>query len=396
MKRSIYLDHAATTALHPDALEAMLPYLTERFGNPSGDYALARQAARALDESRSAVAQILGCRPRELVFTAAGTESINLAIKGVAFAQQIAGMGDHIVTTAVEHHAVLHSCEFLESFGIRTTYVPVDAHGAVDPAAVADAVTDRTVLVSVMLANNEVGTVNRVAEIAAAVRRRARELRRRVPVHTDAVQAANALPLDVTALGVDLLSLSSHKFYGPKGAGILHMRSGTPFLSLQSGGGQERQRRAGTQNVPAIVGTAVALRRAQQEREQYTRVCRRMRDRIIEGVLAAVPGATLNGHPRDRLPNNAHFSFEGAESDFMLAELDRRGIAASAGSACNSNTLEPSHVLVAMGVPLSRAIAALRLTVGPDNTDDEIDRVLAVLPEVVARSRAASPTAHAK
>jgi cysteine desulfurase len=388
MKRSVYLDHAATTPLHPHALEAMLPYLGERFGNPSGEYALARQAARAVDESRSAVARLLGSRPREIVFTGGGTESINLAIKGVAFAQQLAGIGDHIVTTAVEHHAVLHSCEFLESFGFQTTYVPVDRFGAVSADAIAAAVTDRTVLVSVMLANNEVGTINPLAAISAAVRRRAKQLRRRIPVHTDAVQAANALDLDVGTLGVDLLSLASHKFYGPKGAGVLYIRSGTPFLSLQSGGGQERQRRAGTENVPAIVGAAVALRRAHEERDEYARVSRLMRDRLIEGVLAALPGATLNGHPDDRLPNNAHFSFEGAESGEMLADLDRRGIAASAGSACDSNTREPSHVLVAMGVPLSRAIASLRLTVGPDNTDEDIDYVLSALPEVVARSRA--------
>jgi cysteine desulfurase len=396
MKRSVYLDHAATTPLHPQALEAMLPYLSERFGNPSGAYALGRQAARAVDEARSTVARVLGCRPREIVFTGAGTESINLAIKGVGFAQKLAGLGNHIVTTATEHHAVLHTCEALERFGFETTYVPVDGHGMAGPEAVAAAVTDRTVLVSVMLANNEVGTVNTVAEIAAAVRERAAALKRHVPVHTDAVQAANSLDLNVEGLSVDLLSLSSHKFYGPKGAGLLYLRSGTPFLPLQSGGGQERQRRAGTENVPAIVGTAVALRLAQEGRREYAEVSRRLRDRIVEGVLASVPAATLNGHPERRLPNNAHFSFEGAESDDLLAALDRRGIAASAGSACTSATWEPSHVLVAMGVPLRRAIAALRLTVGPDNTDDEVDYLLSVLPEVVAESRSKSRHGAAK
>lgn len=320
----------------------------------------------------------------------AGTESINLAIKGIAFAQKLAGIGNQIITAATEHHAVLHSCEYLERFGFETTYVPVDRHGMVSPRAVAEALTDRTILVSMMLANNEVGTVNPIAEIAAAVRERAKGMRRRVPVHTDAVQGANSLDLNVAALGVDLLSLSAHKFYGPKGVGVLYLRGGTPFLPLQSGGGQERQRRAGTENVPGIVGAAVALRLAQANRDEYAGASRRLRDRIIEGVRAAVPAATLHGHPERRLPNNAHFSFEGAESDDMLAALDKHGIAASAGSACTSATWEPSHVLVAMGVPLTGAVAALRLTVGPDNTDDEVDYLLSVLPEVVAQSRARS------
>ncbi len=390
MKRPVYLDHAATTPLHPEALEAMLPYLSGRFGNPSGAYALGRQAARAVTEARSSVAEVLGCRTRDVVFTGAGTESINLAIKGVAFAQQLAGMGNHIVSSATEHHAVLHSCEYLGRFGFETTYVPVDSHGTVSPQSVADAVTDRTVLVSVMLANNEVGTINPVADISAAVRERAKQMRRRIPVHTDAVQAANCLDLNTTTLGVDLLSLSSHKFYGPKGMGVLYLRGGTPFLPLQSGGGQERQRRAGTENVSGIAGTAVALRLAQANRQEYSSASHRLRDRIVEGVFAAVPIANLNGHPERRLPNNAHFSFEGAESDDMLAALDMHGIAASAGSACTSATWEPSHVLAAMGLPLSGAVAALRLTVGPDNTDEEVDYLLSVLPEVVAQSRAKS------
>lgn len=396
MKRTLYLDHAATTPLHPKALEAMLPYLRDRFGNPSGAYALGRQAARGVDEARRTVAEVLDCRPREMVFTGAGTESINLAIKGVAFAQKLAGMGNHIVTITAEHHAVLHSCEYLERFGFETTYVPVDEFGMVSPDAVAEALTERTVLVSVMLANNEVGTINPVTEVAAAVRERGKKLRRRIAIHTDAVQGANTLALSVQGLGVDMLSLSSHKFYGPKGAGILYIRGGTPLLPVQSGGGQERQRRAGTENVAASVGTAVALRLAQEGRTEYSTLSRRLRDRIVEGVLAAVPGATLNGHPEQRLANNAHFSFEGAESDDMLAALDKRGIAASAGSACTSATWEPSHVLAAMGVPLARAVAALRLTVGPDNTDDEVDYLLSVLPDVVAQSRASSRSASPK
>lgn len=388
MKTAIYLDHAATTRLHPTALDAMLPWLGDQHGNPSGQYALGKQAARALDDARHTSAEILACKPAEVVFTGPGTESINAAIKGVALAQQRAGLGNHVVTTTVEHHAVLHSCEWLEKFGFEVTYVPVDSYGVASPDDVARAVNERTVLVSVMLANNEIGTIEPVAEIASAVRERAKSLKRRVPVHTDAVQGANSLGLRVDDLGVDLLSLSAHKFGGPKGAGLLYMRRGTPFLSLMSGGGQERQRRAGTENVASIAGTAAALTEAQANRDLYTRACRALTTRLVEGVLKSVPRAKLTGHPEMRLPNNAHFSFEGAESDVMLAALDKAGIAASAGSACNSATWEPSHVLNAIGMPLRRAFGVLRLTVGPENTDAEIDRVLSVLPEIVAESRA--------
>jgi len=390
MKTAIYLDHAATTRLHPKALEAMLPYLEDHYGNPSGTYALGRQAARAIDGARSTVASLLGARPQEIVFTGPGTESINAAIKGVALAQKQAGLGDHIVTSTIEHHAVLHSCEYLEKFGFTVTQVPVDRYGVVSPEAVAAAITERTVLVSVMLANNEIGTIEPVAEIAAAARKRAKALGRTVAVHTDAVQGANALDLDTGRLGVDLLSLSAHKFGGPKGAGVLYMRRGTPFLAQLSGGGQERQRRAGTENVAAIAGLAAALAEAQSSRDAYTRTCRVLTTQLVEAVLRTIKGAELTGHPEMRLPNNAHFSFEGARSDTMLDALDRLGIAASAGSACNSANWEPSHVLTAAGMPLRRAVGALRLTVGPENTPDEIDRLLSVLPGVVAQSRKAA------
>lgn len=388
MKTEIYLDHAATTRLHPRALEAMLPYLQGAYGNPSGSYALGKQAARALEDARRDVAKVLEAKAQEIVFAGHGTETINAAIKGVAFAQQRAGLGNHIVTSSIEHHAVLHSCEYLEKFGFETIYVPVDRYGLVDPEAVARAVTERTVLVSVMLANNEVGAVEPVAEIADAVRKRAETMHRRIPVHTDAVQGANALDLSVGKLGVDLLSLSAHKFCGPKGVGVLYMRRGTPFLPQESGGGQERQRRAGTENVAGIVGASVALREAQENRHSYRETCAALSRRLIEGIGQSVPGAILNGHPERRLPNNVHFSFEGAESDTILSALDKVGIAASAGSACTSATWEPSHVLTAMGIPLRVAAGALRLTVGPENTDEEIDRVLAVLPGIVAESRA--------
>ncbi len=390
MKTGIYLDHAASTRLQPAALQAMLPFLEGHFGNPSGTYALGRQAARTIDNARSTVASLLGARPREILFTGPGTESINAAIKGAASAQKQAGLGDHIVTTTIEHHAVLHSCEYLEKFGFSVTQAPVDRYGIVSPDAIAEAMNERTVLVSVMLANNEIGTIEPLPEISQAVRARAKSLGRSVVLHTDAVQGANALDLDVDRLGVDLLSLSAHKFGGPKGSGVLYMRRGTPFLAQMSGGGQERQRRAGTENVASIVGLATALAEVQAQRDDYTSACRGMTTQLVEGILRTIDGSELTGHPEMRLPNNTHFSFKGARSDTMLDALDKLGIAASAGSACNSATWEPSHVLAATGMPLRRAVGALRLTVGPENTPQEMERVLAVLPDVVAASRAAA------
>ena len=383
-----YFDYAATTPLRPEVREAMLPYLAERFGNPSATYALAAEARGALDDARQTVANVLGCRTNEVVFTSGGTESINAAIKGVAFAQQLARVGNHIVTSAIEHHAVLHSCQYLERFGFEVTYLPVDRDGLVDPEEAARAVHERTVLVSVMTANNEIGVIEPVAEIARAVRERAAALHRQIPIHTDAVQGANALSMNVDGLGVDLLSLSSHKFYGPKGAGILYLRRGTPFLPQQSGGGQERQRRAGTENVAAIAGTARALALAQQGRQAYEQSCRRLQERLLSGISARFPDAKLNGHRERRLPNNVNVSFPGADARIMLRLLDEHGIAASAGSACNEETLEPSHVLLAMDAPLRHAIGTLRFSYSPDTSEDDIDRLLAVLPDIVARARA--------
>jgi cysteine desulfurase len=306
MTDTLYFDYAATTPLRPEVREAMLPYLDERFGNPSATYALARQARRALDEARRTVARALGCRANDVTFTSGGTESINAAIKGVAFAQQLANVGNHIVTSAVEHHAV---------------------------------------------------------------------------------QGANALSLNVDELGIDLLSLSSHKFSGPRGAGVLYLRRGTPFLAQQSGGGQERQRRAGTENVAAIVGTARALELAQHGRDAYTRTTLRLRERLLDGIFARLPDAQLNGHRERRLPNNVNVSFPGADARILLRLLDEHGIAASAGSACNEETLEPSHVLLAMDVPLQRAIGTLRFSLSPSTSEADVDRLLAVLPDVVARAR---------
>lgn len=391
MNKLVYFDHAATTPLRPAALEAVLPYLGERFGNPSANYRLAGEALAAIDEARRTVAEALACRPTEIIFTSGGSESINSALKGVAFAQKKARVGNHIVTSTVEHHAVLHTCEYLEKFGFDVTYVPVDRFGQVDPDEIGAAVQERTVLVSLMTANNEVGTIEPVAEAARAVRERAHSLGRRIPFHTDAVQAACGLDVSVDALGVDLLSLSAHKFGGPKGVGVLFLRRGTPFLPQQSGGGQERQRRAGTENVAGIVGLGVALRLAVQEKDEASRVCRGLRDRLIKGALARVPATRLNGHPERRLPNNVNLSFPGVEGETLLARLDDLNIAASSGAACGSSSWEPSHVLLAMGVPLDAAVGSLRLTVGPTNTVEEVDYLLEVLPPLVAGLRAKRP-----
>jgi len=383
----IYLDNAATTPLHPRALEAMMPYLMGSYGNPSATHSLARQAQRAIDDARKAVAAVLNCRSSDIVFTSGGTESINTALKGVAFAQKKARAGNHVVTTTVEHHAVHHTCNYLEDFGFDVTYVPVDRYGLVDPEGIAAAVTERTVLVSVMLANNEVGTIEPIAEVAAVVAARGRELRRKVPVHTDAVQAPGYLSLDVEALGIDLLSLSGHKFGGPKGTGVLYMRRGTPFTAQIAGGGQERQRRAGTENVAGIVGQAVALEIAETERVDSVRVCEAMRDTLARRILSAVPDASLNGHPSRRLANNVNVSFRGVRGDDLVAALDRLGIAASAGAACGSSTWEPSHVLLAMGLGMTEAVSSLRLTLSSGTKLEEIDGVCELLPEAVGGLR---------
>ena len=383
----IYLDNAATTPLHPRAFEAMLPYLQGSFGNASAAYGIARQAQKAIDDARKSVAAVLHTRPSDVVFTSGGTESINAALKGVAFAQKKARAGNHIVTTEVEHHAVLHTSNYLEEFGFDVTYVSVDRDGRVDPEEVARAVTERTVLVSVMLANNEVGTIEPVAEVAKLVGERGRQMRHRIPVHTDAVQAPGWLPLDVDALGVDLLSLSGHKFGGPKGTGVLYIRRGTPYVSQLAGGGQERQRRAGTENVAGIVGQAVALTLAEANRESQVQTCMRLRDRLIAAVLAAVPDTRLNGHPTERLANNANISFRGVRGDALVKALDKAGFAVSAGAACGQSTWEPSHVLLAMGLSMSEAVGGLRLTLSGETTEQDIDCLLEALPGAVASLR---------
>ena len=384
-QREIYLDHAATTPLRAEALQAMLPYLQEAFGNPSSIHAVGQRARKALEDARDVVAKALECRSNEVVFTSGGTESDNAAIKGGAMA--LRPTGNHVITTAIEHHAVLHTCHQLEGMGCDVTYIPVDRDGLVDPRDVLDAVTDETVLVSVMYANNEIGTVQPVAEIARLVKERAKEQGRTILVHTDAVQAAGYLDLSVKTLGVDMLSLSGHKFHGPKGAGVLFVRRGTPFSPLLMGGGQERERRSGTENVPAIVGMAEALRLAELERESAFTHSIALRDRLAAGIMELVPGTILNGHPTNRLPNNVNVCFPGLEAEPVLLGLDLKGIYASSGSACSTASLEPSHVLTAIGRPADIARGSLRVTVGRATTEDDVDYFLETLPPLVQRLR---------
>ncbi|MGQ9568391.1 MAG: cysteine desulfurase NifS [Anaerolineae bacterium] len=382
----IYLDHAATTPVDPRVVEAMLPYWTEQYGNPSSIYSLGRAAARALESAREKVASILHCEPREVIFTSCGTESDNLAIRGVAFARRAAGKGNHIITSSIEHHAVGHTVEQLaKHFGFEATFLPVDQYGVVDPDEVRKAIRKDTVLISIMYANNEIGTIEPIAEIGAIAREHG------IPFHTDAVQAGGALSLDVNALNVDLLSLSAHKFYGPKGVGVLYARRGVSFWPTQTGGGQERNRRAGTENVPYIVGLATALRLAYEELEEHNARLVRLRDRLIRGVLESIPDSRLTGHPTNRLPNSASFVFRGIEGESILLNLDMEGICASSGSACTSASLEPSHVLLALGLPHEVAHGSLRLTLGRSNTEEQVDRVLEVLPGIVQKLRAMSP-----
>jgi cysteine desulfurase len=381
----VYLDHAGTTAMDPHVLEAMLPYFSLSYGNPSSLHAVGQEARYALDEARDRVAAVLNCRSREVVFTGSGTEADNAAVFGVATALQ--ETGNHIITSSVEHHAVLHTCQNLETLGFDVTYLPVDSYGMVQPESVYRAMTDKTTLVTVMYANNEIGTINPISEISQAVRRRAGELARTVAFHTDAVQAAGYLDLDVIRLGVDLLSLSGHKIHGPKGTGVLFIKRGTPILPLILGGGQERERRSGTENIPGIVGLSVALQAADGQRHETSARCSALRDRIIDHVANNIAESRLNGHPTERLPNNANFSFQGIEGEPILLGLDMAGIAASSGSACSSGSLEPSHVLLALGQSAELARGSLRLTLGKNNTEREIDYLLQKLTALVEQLR---------
>jgi len=383
-QRTIYLDHAATTAVDPRVVEAMLPYFTEEYGNASSIYKLARHSRRAVEEARRTIADILHAAPEEIIFTGCGSESDNAAIRGVAWANR--HKGNHIITTPIEHHAVGHTCEQLaREFGYEITYVPVDQYGVVNPDDVGHAITERTVLITVMYANNEVGTIEPIAEIAKIARSKG------IPFHSDAVQAGGSLDLNVDRLGVDLMSLSAHKFYGPKGVGVLYARRGTRILPILTGGGQEWGKRAGTENVAYIVGLATALRLAYEKVESNNRRIAALRDRLIQGVLASVPHAHLTGHPTQRLPNNASFVFDYVEGEAILLQLDLHGVAASSGSACTTGATEPSHVLTAIGIPAVRAHGSLRLSLGNENTEEDVDFVVSILPGIIAKLQAMSP-----
>ncbi len=396
LKRFIYLDHAATTPVHPEVLAAMTPYFSEEFGNPGGLHSLSQRAKEAVEAARRSVARTLGCSPGDIIFTSGGSESDNLAIRGVAFARVGAGVqllpqhartpqhARHIITSSIEHHAVGNTCEQLrDHFGFELTEVKVDQYGRVDPDDVRKAIQPNTVLISIMYANNEVGTIQPMEEIGQIAREHG------IPFHSDAVQAASYLPVNVDTLNVDLLSLGAHKFYGPKGVGVLYVRKGTPLMPMQTGGGHENNRRAGTENVPYIVGMAKALELTQFNRERNVAIMDPLRERLIDGVTGTIECAYLTGHPAERLPHNSSFVIEGVEAGPVLLALDLAGIAASSGSACTSAAMEPSHVLKAMGVPRARAHGALRMTLGPENTMDEMDVVMETLPEVVMRLRRA-------
>lgn len=379
----IYLDNAATTPVSEAVLAQMIPWMRTQYGNASSIYETGREARKAIEESRRKVASALNCAANEVFFTASGTESDNWAIKGAAWANS--KKGKHIISTAIEHHAVLHSLESLEKQGFEVTLLPVDGLGRVNPEDVKNAIRDDTILVSVMCANNEIGTIQPIAKIGAITRAR------KVLFHTDAVQAVGAIPLDVQALQVDLLSLSAHKFHGPKGVGALYVKKGVRLDSLLHGGAQERNRRAGTENLPGIVGLGVAIEQATASLAQNAQRITALRNELIQGIIQAVPQVRLNGDPVNRLPNNANLSVRYIEGEALLLRLDMAGIAASSGSACTSGSLDPSHVLLAIGLPHETAHGSLRLTLSEETTREEILEVIRVLPGIVQKLREMSP-----
>ncbi|MFA6851073.1 MAG: cysteine desulfurase NifS [Selenomonadaceae bacterium] len=377
--RHIYFDHAATTATDPKIVKSMLEYMTSEFGNPSSIHYFGRRTRRAVAESRQNVAALIGAEPEEIFFTSGGSESDNFALKGIAFANK--ERGNHIITTCIEHHAILHTCEWLEKEGFKVSYLPVDANGKVDIAAIKAAVTDKTILISVMFANNEVGTIEPIAKIGAFARQAG------IYFHTDAVQAVGHVEIDVKNLNIDLLSLSGHKLYGPKGIGALYIRRGVKIETVQHGGAQERGMRAGTENVPGIVGLGLAARKAGADLVEENNRLTGLRDKLIHVIESEIPDVKLNGHRQDRLPGNVNFSFSGIDGEPLLLNLDMQGIAASSGSACMAGSMEPSHVLLAMGLTSEMAQSSLRLTLGRENTDANIDTLLELLPKIVKKIR---------
>jgi len=388
MKDKVYLDYAATTPTDPIVLGAMQPYFFEKFGNASSLYSLGQEAKAAIENSREQLAAFLGAKPEEIVFTSGGSESNNFAIKGVAYANQ--GKGNHIITSAIEHHAVSEPCKFLEKNGFQVTYVEVDKDGLVSSEQVKKAITDKTILISVMHANNEIGTIQPIAEIGKIARQKG------IYFHTDAVQTVGHIPVNVGELNVDLLSLSAHKFYGPKGVGAIYIRRGTRIEPFLHGGDQERGRRASTYNTPGIVGLgkAIDLCRGNMEKESGFQLA--LRDRIIKEIKERIPEVRLNGHPINRLPNNVNISIRYIEGESILLNLDMLGIACSTGSACTSTSLEPSHVLLAIGLPHEIAHGSLRVTLGRWSKEEDVDYLLENLPKVVAKLRAMSPLYEGK
>lgn len=386
--RRVYLDHAATTPVRPEVAQVVMAYMVTDYGNASSIHSFGRVAKEATEKARAQVAHVIGARPEEIVFMSGGTEADNMAIRGALTAN--GEKGRHIVTSKIEHHAVLHVCERLEKDGLaEVTYLPVDGQALVSPEDVARAIRPDTVLVSLMFANNEVGTIEPIAEVGRLCRERD------VLFHTDAVQAFGSAPISVDELNIDLLSASSHKIYGPKGVGALYVRKGRKITSLILGGSQERSRRAGTSNVPGIVGFGLAAELAEMEMDERGRRLTALRDRLIQGILERVEFTRLNGHPTRRLPNNVNISYEFVEGESILLSLDMKGIAASSGSACTSGSLQPSHVLTAMGIPSEVTHGSVRMTLGLENTQEDVDYVIATLPPIIDRLRAMSPL-HAK
>ncbi|MDI6642039.1 MAG: cysteine desulfurase NifS [Elusimicrobiota bacterium] len=389
----IYIDYNSTTPLHPEALKAMLPYLQDVYGNPSSIHWYGQQAHKALEDAREKVAKLISADPSEIVFTSGGTESNNFAIKGVTSA--LKKFGNHIITSQIEHHAVLNPCEYLKNEGFKVSFISVDKYGIVDLDELKKSITDDTILVTIMYANNEVGTIQPIGEIGKIIseinKRRVESGKQKIYFHTDAVQCVGKIPVDVKLLSVDLLSLSAHKIYGPKGIGALYIRKGTKIQPIIHGGHHEKNRRAGTENLPGIVGFGKACEIAQNNMEKESQHLTKLRDKLWDGISKKIEFVHMNGHPQQRLPNTLNVSFEFIEGESLLLNLDLKGIAASTGSACTSRTLEPSHVLTAMGVNPAVAQSSIRFSLGMYNTEKDIDYILEVLPEIVNRLRAMSP-----
>ena len=384
-EKVVYLDNAATTEMRAEVLESMLPYFRTNFGNPSSLYSIGQDARRAVDESREVIARSLGCRVSEIIFTSGGTESDNAAIKGAAFGSR--HLGNHIITTSVEHHAVLHTCHQMEQFGFDVTYLRVDSNGMVDIDDLLSAITDKTILVSVIMVNNEIGTIQPIAQMANAVKDVGERMGRNILFHTDAVQAPGLTEIDVSQLGVDMLSLSAHKFHGPRGVGLLYMKRGIPFEPLMIGGGQERERRSGTENVAGIVGMAKALELCIDDMEEVVSKITTLQKSLIEELEQKIPGMKLNGHPTRRICNNVNVSFEGVEGEPILLGLDFSGICASSGSACSAASHEPSHVLLAIGRTAEEAQGTIRISLGRDNTQADVEYLMEILPDLVKKLR---------